>query len=155
MVLSNDIPDHDVNVANPNDPCEIPYWIILPLNPELAVNVTEPSNLGLFFSFSFSPSEKKKTREKKKESKRNREKQKYLSLYFYLSFSLKGIIAIALDGVSVYGAQEGGGTNAVEPGANSQIQDAQYWYGHAETQHRWFDPFLIYPSSFIHIIFIF
>uniref|UniRef100_A0A7S4PJX8 YHYH domain-containing protein n=1 Tax=Paramoeba aestuarina TaxID=180227 RepID=A0A7S4PJX8_9EUKA len=93
MVVANDIPDHDVKVNNPNNPCYIPYWIVFPLYPELADSVTEPSNLG--------------------------------------------IIAMAIDGVSVYGAQEGGGTNAVEPAAGSMVQDAQYWYGHCETEHRW------------------
>ena len=43
----------------------------------------------------------------------------------------RGIIAMAINGVPTYGAQEGGSTNAVEPDPGSQIQDAQFWYGHA------------------------
>ena len=49
-----------------------------------------------------------------------------------------GIIAIQLNGVGIYGAQEAGGTNAVEPAASAQIQDAQYWWGHASPFHDWY-----------------
>ena len=43
----------------------------------------------------------------------------------------RGIIAMAINGVPTYGAQEGGSTNAVEPSPGAQITDAQFWYGHA------------------------
>ena len=43
----------------------------------------------------------------------------------------RAIIAMALNGVPGYGAQEGGSTNAVEPDASGSIQDAKFWYGHA------------------------
>lgn len=46
-----------------------------------------------------------------------------------------GTIAVAANGVPIYGAQEGGGTNAVEP--DGQIVDAQYWYGHAAQSGDW------------------
>ena len=42
-----------------------------------------------------------------------------------------GVIGVATNGVPIYGAQEGGGTNAVEP--TGSITDAQYWWGHAAT----------------------
>ena len=42
-----------------------------------------------------------------------------------------GVIGVAANGVPIYGAQEGGGTNAVEP--TGSITDAQYWWGHAAT----------------------
>jgi len=48
-----------------------------------------------------------------------------------------GLIGIALNGVVIYGAMEGGGTNAVEPAAGAQITDAQYWYGHAAPTFDW------------------
>ena len=37
-----------------------------------------------------------------------------------------GLLAIAMNGVAIYGAQEGGGTNAADPEAGAQITDAQY-----------------------------
>ena len=42
-----------------------------------------------------------------------------------------GVIGVAANGVPIYGAQESGGTNAVEP--TGSITDAQYWWGHAAT----------------------
>ena len=45
----------------------------------------------------------------------------------YLTFGTLGIIAMSLTGVGIYGAQEGGGTNAVEPAPAEMIQDAKYW----------------------------
>ncbi len=53
-----------------------------------------------------------------------------------------GIVAMSLNGVPAYGAQEGGGTNAAEPAAGAQITDAQYWYGHAAMQgdHHYHNP---------------
>ena len=48
-----------------------------------------------------------------------------------------GVIAVAANGVVIYGAQEGGGTNAVEPGTGAEITDAQYWYGHAAQSGDW------------------
>ena len=44
----------------------------------------------------------------------------------------KAIIGIATNGVPAFGAKEVGDSNAVEP--TGQIQDAQYWYGHATMQ---------------------
>ena len=38
---------------------------------------------------------------------------------------VRGIIAVASNGVPAYGAQEGGSTNAVEPEAGASITDAQ------------------------------
>jgi hypothetical protein len=49
-----------------------------------------------------------------------------------------GIIAIQLNGVGIYGAQEAGGTNAVEPGSTGTVVDGQYWYGHSAPTHDWF-----------------
>jgi len=108
IVVSNNIPDHDVSVNNPNEPCEIPIYIRLPLNATYSSSIIEPSNLG--------------------------------------------IIAVQLNGVIIYGAQENGGTNAVEPGASGQVQDAQYWYGHTDQNHNWHyhNPFIghsVQPQS--------
>ena len=50
---------------------------------------------------------------------------------------IRGAIAMALNGVPAYGPQEAAGENAVEPDSNSQIQDAQFWYGHADRQKAW------------------
>jgi len=41
----------------------------------------------------------------------------------------KGIIAMATNGVPVFGAQEVTDANAMDP--NGKIKDARYWYGHA------------------------
>lgn len=49
---------------------------------------------------------------------------------------MRGAIAMSLNGVPAYGPQEGGGSNAVEPG-NGFIQDAQFWCGHADMQKQW------------------
>ena len=48
-----------------------------------------------------------------------------------------GIVAMGMNGVPSYGAQEGSGGNAAEPGAGAQITDAQYWYGHASPNKDW------------------
>jgi len=50
---------------------------------------------------------------------------------------IRGAIAMAVNGVPAYGPQEVGGHNAVEPDSNSQIQDAQFWYGHSDMQKQW------------------
>ena len=103
IVTSNNIPDHDVSVNNPNEPCEIPLYIRIPLNATYTTTSTEPPNLG--------------------------------------------VIAIQLNGVMIYGAQEAEGLNAVEPGPSGQVQDAQYWYGHTDMQHNWHyhNPFIGNP----------
>jgi hypothetical protein len=44
---------------------------------------------------------------------------------------VRAIIAMAINGVPAFGAQELEDTNAVEPGASSSVTDAQFWYGHA------------------------
>jgi hypothetical protein len=93
VIRSNNIPNHNIRVGNPNAPCEIPFHISLPLNPSKQSSVTEPPPLG--------------------------------------------ILAIAMNGVAIYGAQEGGGTNAAEPEPGAQITDAQYWYGHAAMSGDW------------------
>ena len=49
----------------------------------------------------------------------------------------RGAIAMATNGVPAYGPMEASDTNAVEPDANSDIQDAQYWYGHAAMNNDW------------------
>ena len=49
----------------------------------------------------------------------------------------RGIVAMAINGVPAYGPMEASSTNAVEPDANSWIQDAQYWYGHAARNNDW------------------
>jgi hypothetical protein len=46
-------------------------------------------------------------------------------------------VAMGMNGVPSYGAQEGSGGNAAEPGAGAQITDAQYWYGHASPNKDW------------------
>ena len=38
---------------------------------------------------------------------------------------IRGIIGISINGVPAYGPQEGGSSNAVEPGTDSFITDAQ------------------------------
>jgi len=48
-----------------------------------------------------------------------------------------GIIAIQLNGVPIYGAQEAEGLNAVQPSSDSPVQDAQYWFGHAAFEGDW------------------
>ena len=48
-----------------------------------------------------------------------------------------GIVAMAVNGVPMYGAQEGGGTNAVEPAPDATITDALHWYGHAAPDGDW------------------
>lgn len=93
IVVSNNIPDHDVTIGNPNAPCVIPWHIRIPLYPEYVETLTEPSALGL--------------------------------------------VGVQLNGVGVYGAKEGGGTNAVEPLEGSTILDAQYWYGHSAPTYDW------------------
>ena len=93
ILTSNGIPDHDVNVNNPNNPCEIPWFVELPLEPEYVDTITEPANAG--------------------------------------------IVAIALNGVPIYGAQEAEGYNAVEPSSDSSVTDAQYWYGHCAFANDW------------------
>ena len=50
---------------------------------------------------------------------------------------IRGIIAMAVNGVPAYGPQEGGGSNAVEPDPNAFLQDAQFWYGHAAMNNDW------------------
>ena len=44
---------------------------------------------------------------------------------------------MAINGVPAYGPMEASSTNAVEPDANSWIQDAQYWYRHAARNNDW------------------
>eukprot|EP00588_Corethron_pennatum_P013768 CAMPEP_0194271594 /NCGR_PEP_ID=MMETSP0169-20130528/5336_1 /TAXON_ID=218684 /ORGANISM="Corethron pennatum, Strain L29A3" /LENGTH=1088 /DNA_ID=CAMNT_0039013977 /DNA_START=145 /DNA_END=3411 /DNA_ORIENTATION=- len=48
---------------------------------------------------------------------------------------IRGIIAMSTNGVPAYGPQEVGSDNAVDP--TGQIQDAQFWYGHATMQKVW------------------
>jgi hypothetical protein len=93
IAVSNNIPDHNVEIGNPNQPCECNVWIEMPLDPQKTTTKTEPVDLGF--------------------------------------------VAIAKNGVVIYGAQEGGGTNAAEPGSGAQITDAQYWWGHAATDGDW------------------
>lgn len=93
IVISNNIPDHDVIIANPNSPCVIPWHVRLPLYPSYVDTLTEPTALGL--------------------------------------------VAMQLNGVGIYGAQENGGTNAVEPLPASLILDGQYWYGHTAGKNDW------------------
>ena len=82
IIRSNNIPNHDITIANPNVPCDIPLFISMPLSGTYKSSTTEPPPLGL--------------------------------------------LAIAMNGVAIYGAQEGGGTNAADPEAGAQITDAQY-----------------------------
>ena len=93
IIRSNNIPNHDVTIGNPNVPCDVPYHISIPLFPQYKATPTEPPPLG--------------------------------------------ILGIATNGVAIYGAQEGGGTNAAEPEPGAQITDAQYWYGHAAMSGDW------------------
>mmetsp|Transcript_1845 Transcript_1845/g.5111 ORF Transcript_1845/g.5111 Transcript_1845/m.5111 type:complete len:275 (-) Transcript_1845:243-1067(-) len=53
-----------------------------------------------------------------------------------------GIIAVHVNGVPFFGAQEADGLNAVQPG-DGPVQDAQYWWGHAEmfNHHHYHNPF--------------
>ena len=44
---------------------------------------------------------------------------------------VRGIIAMAINGVPAFGAQEVENSNAVEPEAGASVTDAQFWYGHA------------------------
>lgn len=52
---------------------------------------------------------------------------------------IRGPIAMAVNGVPAYNAQEGDSLNSVEPpaGDTSVVQDAQFWYGHANRQNAW------------------
>ncbi len=49
----------------------------------------------------------------------------------------RGIIGMAINGVPAYGPMEVSDANAVEPGATGEIQDAQFWYGHAASGNIW------------------
>eukprot|EP01095_Lingulamoeba_sp_RSL-Kostka_P006109 TRINITY_DN188_c0_g1_i1.p1 TRINITY_DN188_c0_g1~~TRINITY_DN188_c0_g1_i1.p1 ORF type:complete len:327 (-),score=123.63 TRINITY_DN188_c0_g1_i1:229-1209(-) len=93
IVVSNGIPNHDVIVGNPNSPCEIPWYVSLPINGTYGDVLSEPGALG--------------------------------------------IIAMQLNGVPIYGAQEAEGLNAVEPDSSSGVQDAQYWFGHSAPFGDW------------------
>jgi len=48
---------------------------------------------------------------------------------------IRGMIAMALNGVPAYGPQESDGLSAVEP--TGSVQDAQYWYGHPDSNGGW------------------
>ena len=48
----------------------------------------------------------------------------------------RGIIAMAVNGVPVYGPMESDSNNAVEP-EQGQIPDAQFWYGHSTKNNVW------------------
>ena len=51
---------------------------------------------------------------------------------------IRGMVAIAKNGVPAFGAQEVDGANAVEPcNITGCVQDAQYWYGHPNTKGGW------------------
>ena len=67
----------------------------------------------------------------------------------------RGIIAMAVNGVPAYGPQEASSTNAVEPDPGSQIQDAQFWYGHAGKRFSFFSSccFAFFSPSFYCFIF--
>ena len=48
-----------------------------------------------------------------------------------------GIVAIAVNGVPMFGPQEAEGLNAVEPPDDITVQDGQVWYGHASPFNEW------------------
>ena len=50
---------------------------------------------------------------------------------------IRGMLAMALNGVPAYGPQEADGANAVEVMAGMGVQDAQFWYGHAGPNSAW------------------
>jgi len=93
VIKSNGLPDHDITIANPNDGCEIPWQIEMPLVPTYVSATIEPPTLG--------------------------------------------IVAMAINGVPIYGASEGDAGNAVEPAADASVTDAQHWYGHAAQNGDW------------------
>lgn len=92
IIKSNGIPDHTCTRNNPNEMCETPWLVKIPLNPTYVSATTEPGRLGP--------------------------------------------IAFQLNGVPIYGANEGDAGNAVEPG-DGPVQDAQYWFGHAARAGDW------------------
>ena len=49
---------------------------------------------------------------------------------------MRGMIAMATNGVPAFGPQESDFNNAVEPG-DGKIQGAQFWYGHSSSQAVW------------------
>jgi hypothetical protein len=48
-----------------------------------------------------------------------------------------GIVAMALNGIPAFGAQEASGDNAYEHAQDAFIVDAKYWYGHASPNNDW------------------
>ena len=48
-----------------------------------------------------------------------------------------GIVAMALNGIPAFGAQEASGDNAYEHAQDAFIVDAKYWYGHASPNNGW------------------
>lgn len=48
-----------------------------------------------------------------------------------------GIVAMALNGIPAFGAQEASGDNAYEHAEDAFIKDAKYWYGHASPNYDW------------------
>eukprot|EP00551_Chaetoceros_affinis_P016219 CAMPEP_0203692314 /NCGR_PEP_ID=MMETSP0091-20130426/4489_1 /ASSEMBLY_ACC=CAM_ASM_001089 /TAXON_ID=426623 /ORGANISM="Chaetoceros affinis, Strain CCMP159" /LENGTH=391 /DNA_ID=CAMNT_0050563083 /DNA_START=137 /DNA_END=1309 /DNA_ORIENTATION=+ len=51
---------------------------------------------------------------------------------------VRGMIAMAVNGVPTYGAQESSSTNAVEPtDDDGAVQGANYWYGHSNGSGVW------------------
>ena len=85
----------------------------MPLNPVKTTTATEPAGASAYRLY------------EKRISSLRESSPKFLPL------TALGIVAMSLNGVPAYGAQEGGGTNAAEPAVGAQITDAQYWYGHA------------------------
>ncbi len=49
---------------------------------------------------------------------------------------IRGMIAMALNGVPAFGPQEANSNNAVEPN-DGDIQGAQFWYGHTTGNSLW------------------
>jgi len=94
VIISNNIPDHDLTIQNPRGPCEIPTALELPLDPTYDHNGP-----------------------------------KY-------EVPIRGMIAMAKNGVPAYGPQESDGFNAVEIGESGKT-GAQYWYGHAGGNSGW------------------
>ena len=98
VIISNNIPDHDVIVHRDVSPVEVLSVVEIPLNPDVPV------------------------------AKENSEK---------MEIPVRGIVAIAKNGVPTFGSQESDGLNAVEPTASNKL-DATYWYGHPGAgNHGW------------------
>lgn len=98
IIISNNIPDHDVTIWRNANPCEVLSVVEIPLdppNPNPAATADEKTEVPI-----------------------------------------RGMIAMAKNGVPAFGPQESDGLNAVDPTVSNRL-DAQYWYGHPGGNNGW------------------